>query len=111
MRLVCSGIDTISLQTRHIFLDRIGGGWWVRGAPRASAQLAVSLVRGGRRSGRGDAIGVEDRVDVAKRGQEASERLHVTDLGHVPVLRQLVFDMAAVLDDVRAVLCEGPRHV
>src|SRR5262245_34865733 len=104
-------IVTIPLQTRHIFLDRIGGGWWVRGAPRGSAQAAMSLVCAPGWSGRSDAIRVEDRVDIAERGQEAAERLHVSDLGHVPVLRELVFYVAAVLDDVGAVLGEGTGHV
>ena len=58
-----------------------------------------------------DAVRVEDRVDVAQRGQQRAQRLHVADLGHVPVLRELVLDVAAVLDDVRAVLGERAGDV
>ena len=51
------------------------------------------------------------RLDVAERVQERAERLDVPDLGDVPVLRHLVLDVAAVLDDVGAVLGERPRDV
>src|SRR5437867_3930791 len=61
--------------------------------------------------GRGHSKGVEDGVDVAEGGQEAAQRLDVSDLRDVPVLRELVFDMAAVLDDVRPVLREGAGHI
>src|SRR5687768_13987560 len=69
-----------------------------------------SLVRVIRLRGR-YAVGVEDRVDVPQRDQQAAERLDVPDLGDVPVLRQLILDDAAVRDDVRAVLRERPRDV
>src|SRR5437763_9645060 len=59
----------------------------------------------------GDAVGVEDRVDVAERIEQRSQRVHVPDLRDVPVLRELILDDAAVRDDVRAVLGEGPGDV
>src|SRR6266536_5717940 len=60
---------------------------------------------------RRDAIGVEDRVDVSERGQETAESLDVADLDDVPVLCELILDVAAVFDDVRSVFGEGSRDV
>src|SRR5215212_4965207 len=80
--------------------------------PRTRDQ-AASLVRGTRNGElrRRDAVGVEDRVDVAQRREQAPQRFHVAHFRDVPVLRELVLDVAAVLDDVRAVLGERPRDV
>src|SRR5213592_4774692 len=58
-----------------------------------------------------DAIGVEHGVDVAERSQKAAEGLDVADLDDVPVLCELILDVPAVFDDVRAVLGEGARDV
>src|SRR5256885_1664802 len=38
------------------------------------------------------AVGVEHRVEVAQRGEQRAQALHVADLGRVPVLRELVLD-------------------
>src|SRR5262249_15263026 len=48
---------------------------------------------------------------MAERVEEAAQRANVADLGRVPVLGELVLDVAAVLDDVRTVLGERPRDV
>src|SRR5437762_1554971 len=58
-----------------------------------------------------DAVRVEDGFDVAKGGQEGPQRLHVADLGRVPVLRQLILDAAAVGHDIGAVLGKCPRDI
>src|SRR6478752_10847404 len=60
---------------------------------------------------RRDAIRVEDGVDVAERRQQAAQLFHVPHLDRVPVAGHLVGDVAAVLDDVRAVLGEGAGDV
>src|SRR4029078_9709402 len=59
----------------------------------------------------GDAIGVEDRVDVAESLEQGPQLLDVAHLGRVPVARHLAGNRAAVLYDVGAVLGEGPGHV
>src|SRR3989442_14536778 len=83
-------IVTSSLQIRHIFRDRIAGGWWVRGAPRGMTAADTSLAWGRGTAPpreaalrRCDAERVEDRVDVSERGQQATQSLHVADLDRV----------------------------
>src|SRR4029079_16043462 len=56
-------------------------------------------------------VGVEDCIEVAQCAEKRAERLHVPELGRIPVARHAVFDGAAVRDDVRAVLGERPGDV
>src|SRR3954449_2273783 len=63
------------------------------------------------RRARRDAVGVEDRVDVAQARDRRVQRLGVRDLEYEAVAHHLVVDQAAGLEDVHALLGEGPREV
>ena len=88
----------------------------------SAAGAALSLERGTQHRAQGKSLGrvaydgvtryASKTASILRRAvSRAPQALHVADLGRVPVLRQLVFDDAAVGDDVRAVLGEGPRDV
>src|SRR3954454_4563322 len=63
------------------------------------------------RRARRDPVGVEYRVDIAQARDRRVQRLRVGDLEHEAVAHHLVVDQAAGLEDVHALLGEGPREV
>src|SRR5437588_6156171 len=81
-----------------------------RNSPLRRRPASISTAKRLRRA-RGDAVGVEDRVDVAQAVDGLIERARVADLDYKAVLDHRVADGATRFEDVDAGLGERPRHV